>query len=197
MPEKFKVGVYGTLRKTGSNHHVLTETSATALGVSKVSGYELYVAGTIPYAVHTGDDDDKIVVERYRLGPMGKERFDDLEDRYEQVMVLTEDGMEVLLCVWEGQLDGLTLVESGDYIEYIQNRDALVAAEEEEETAEQAPLVIDGGPDYSEILARLKQLSAETPEDPALTVICSIDPAIAEEIVEQITTADEYLKARR
>ena len=110
------VKVYGTLRK-GMLLHSLIE-NCEFLGKTVLKGYMLYVAGEIPLAVETNNENDKLVVEVYDVPESVFRYIKKLEESagYYTARVKTEYGEAF---IWLSFGVGKMVIESGDYVEYI------------------------------------------------------------------------------
>lgn len=75
-----QVFVYGTLRKGGTNHHLLRDAELQA--VVKLKGFEMWDFGSYPGVTSSENDDDTIEAEFYSVDDETLAFLDRLEDFY-------------------------------------------------------------------------------------------------------------------
>ena len=140
MPEKKVVAVFGSFRKDGSEHQVLAVKKPTFLSQKRISGYKLYdMAGKAE--VQTGNPEDSVLVDIFRVGPQGIEVLNEAYDAADHADVLvTVEGLEiqVALSVYNGTMsEHAAIITSGDWNGYAATRPSEVGDEEVEEEHEE------------------------------------------------------------
>lgn len=129
MAYKYRVAVYGTLRRGEGNHGLLRD--AAFVGQGRVSGYKMVSNGGFPAVYATDDVDDEIVVEVYEVNESqllrlhGLEGFRSHDNKWYDLGVVTvvenTDGQSALyhgafIYRWTmDECDGLRPIPSGDW----------------------------------------------------------------------------------
>ena len=119
------VAVYGTLRDGQGNHHILY---GLPYDNDVVRGYKMYSLGGFPYVVHTGDDEDQVQVEVYKVPDESTAyRLDGLEgycpergytNFYDRTIVTTEQGRTVNMYFFHEADESDPVVPLGDWANY-------------------------------------------------------------------------------
>ena len=124
------IGVYGSLRKGGYNHHRLRSNGAASIrqAIVKIPG-RLYSLGTYSCAVPLSEGEDgEIVAEVYEVDDGVFQSLDAMERRVgyvaRETTVTGADGVERTFIVWyHAQAPaGAVHVEEGDWVAYCRSR---------------------------------------------------------------------------
>jgi gamma-glutamylcyclotransferase (GGCT)/AIG2-like uncharacterized protein YtfP len=124
------IGVYGSLREGGSNHHRLHSNAAPAVpyGVVRIPG-RLYSLGSYSCAVQLANGEDgAITTEIYEVDDATFQALDAMEHEYGYVGIDTavadSEGTRRAVIVWylENVPSGATRVESGDWVAFCRSR---------------------------------------------------------------------------
>ena len=131
MQEQHLVFVYGTLLRGLSNHTLLAQARFLGEAWTKNS-YALYL-DTFPKVIRD-EPVSTIAGELYLVDGTTLALLDDLEDhpfmyRREQVSVIMDDGEEVLAWIYFHPEPGGYLIEEGDLLGWLEEREALQGAD--------------------------------------------------------------------
>ncbi len=109
-----RIFVYGSLRHKQGNSHWMT--NAQLLGAFSIEGYQLYSLGHYPGAV---PGEGSVYGEVYRIDASTLAELDDLRTQggeYKRQLIQTPYG-SAWMYVYQRPTGGLTLIESGDWID--------------------------------------------------------------------------------
>jgi len=115
----YDVFVYGTLRKTGSNHHYLQDAQCVQDNVL-LSGFCLYDYQHLYPFMLPASPEEAVSGEVYRVNSAQLEVLNLLEDtanRLYRLVYLSDDRFYTYL-KYDQQVDGLIKIEGGDWISY-------------------------------------------------------------------------------
>lgn len=118
----YNVFVYGTLRKRGTNHHIISH--ALCLHTRYViRGYCLYdYERWYPYMIR-GEEDDQVVGEVYRVDQRTLRQLDVLEDvanKLYKLIYLPSHQCHTYI-KYDEEVAGLQKIKEGDWIKYIKS----------------------------------------------------------------------------
>ena len=108
----YKVAVYGTLRKGGTNHYLLQ--NATYLGQDQIAGYGMYDLGAYPFVKI-----NHVLIEVYEVDKQTLDALDFLEgypQMYDRIPTLTKYGMAYMYIMHNNPTNDAEFIPSGDWI---------------------------------------------------------------------------------
>ncbi|HWA85253.1 MAG TPA: gamma-glutamylcyclotransferase family protein [Opitutus sp.] len=110
-PASTLVFVYGTLKRSGSNHHVLA--GQVFVGDARtVPGYALYDLGAYPGMVRSADDRDGVAGEVWSVDPAALARLDAFEGVPEKLY--RRDGVPLLAPFADRSIDAYFYLRTVD-----------------------------------------------------------------------------------
>lgn len=118
----YDVFVYGTLRKRGTNHHVISKSPCIQANYI-IRGYCLYdYQHWYPYMIERLEN-DQVIGEIYRVDQQTLKQLDILEDVKNKLykLIFLPNHQCYTYIKYDKNVDGLPRIASGNWIEYIKS----------------------------------------------------------------------------
>jgi gamma-glutamylcyclotransferase (GGCT)/AIG2-like uncharacterized protein YtfP len=122
-----RVFVYGTLLSGLGNHDLLKDSELIAKDVL-LGGFQMYDVGYFPACIHTGNMNDTIIGEIYKINKKTLERLDFLEgypDHYNRIQI-SDMKAPTWIYMWETMRDNLEQVWSGNWRQCVETKKSRV-----------------------------------------------------------------------
>lgn len=110
---------YGTLRKGGSASLLMQEATLIQANVT-VHGYALYNAGRYPFIKYTGNSEDHVTGDIYKVNEALMKVLKEYEgEEYETVRI---NEIDAIAFVWNGSEHGYVKIEHGNWIKFVRDK---------------------------------------------------------------------------